>query len=162
MVLKNMEKESKRGGKTRKMREGKGMVDLYRESKDEKKKGEKPERDKKKKSSFLLLLQWPPEGLALPLDPPLFANPTFLWRVQLAGRPSNGLRLGRLRGLFFFSVGNLDCLLEAEQIVAEGQGVVLVNTDEAGILLVTNFCFFFLHEGTREIHSSWHYTTGND
>ena len=63
-----------------------------------------------------------------------------------------------------FSVGNLDCLLEAEQIVAEGQGVVLVNTDEAGILLVTNFrfFFFFLHEGTREIHSSWHYTTGND
>ena len=104
---------------------------------------------------------YPAPRSALPLDPPLFANPTLLWRVQLAGRPSNGPRLRRLRGLF--SVENLDCLLEAEQIVAEGQGVVLVNTDEAGILLVTNFrFFFFLHEGTREIHSSWHYTTGND
>lgn len=49
------------------------------------------------------------------------------------------------------SLGNLECLLEAEQIVAEGQGVVLVNTDEAGTLLVTNFRLFFLREGTRDI-----------
>lgn len=45
------------------------------------------------------------------------------------------------------SLGNLECLLEAEQIVAEGQGVVLVNTDEAGTLLVTNFRLFFSARG---------------
>ncbi|XP_010243361.1 PREDICTED: phosphatidylinositol-3-phosphatase myotubularin-1 [Nelumbo nucifera] len=42
-------------------------------------------------------------------------------------------------------------LLEAEEIIAEGYGVVLVNTDEAGTLFVTNFRLIFLSEGTRKI-----------
>lgn len=94
-----------------------------------------------------LLLQWPPRGHAL--DPPLFAILTLLWRVLLAGTPSNGPRLrfplfSRAFSFLFFrsvffswldfvgwlfvclqpfsrsvSLGNLECLLEAEQIVAE-------------------------------------------
>ncbi|XP_031278562.1 phosphatidylinositol-3-phosphatase myotubularin-1-like [Pistacia vera] len=45
----------------------------------------------------------------------------------------------------------LDILLEAEQVVVEGYGVVLVNTDEAGTLIVTNYRILFLSEGTRDI-----------
>lgn len=54
-------------------------------------------------SSFFILLQWPPQGRALPLDPPLFASLTFLWRVLLAGRLSNGprLRFSYFLGFFF-------------------------------------------------------------
>nr|POF07549.1 isoform 2 of phosphatidylinositol-3-phosphatase myotubularin-1 [Quercus suber] len=37
-----------------------------------------------------------------------------------------------------------DFLLEAEQVIVEGYGVVLVNTDEAGTLIVTNFRLIFL------------------
>nr|POF11935.1 isoform 2 of phosphatidylinositol-3-phosphatase myotubularin-1 [Quercus suber] len=44
-----------------------------------------------------------------------------------------------------------DFLLEVEQVIVEGYGVVLVNTDEAGTLIVTNFCLIFLREGTRNI-----------
>ncbi|XP_030962195.1 phosphatidylinositol-3-phosphatase myotubularin-1-like isoform X1 [Quercus lobata] len=44
-----------------------------------------------------------------------------------------------------------DFLLEAEQVIVEGYGVVLVNTDEAGTLIVTNFRLIFLSEGTRNI-----------
>ncbi|KAI4370690.1 hypothetical protein MLD38_019010 [Melastoma candidum] len=44
-----------------------------------------------------------------------------------------------------------DFLLEAEETIVEGYGVVLVNTDEAGTLLVTNFRLLFLSEGTRNI-----------
>ncbi|RDX99710.1 Phosphatidylinositol-3-phosphatase myotubularin-1, partial [Mucuna pruriens] len=51
----------------------------------------------------------------------------------------------------FVSHGNLDFLLEEEQIVAEGHGVVLVNTDDAGTLMVTNFRLIFLSEGTRKV-----------
>ncbi|XP_021625713.1 phosphatidylinositol-3-phosphatase myotubularin-1 isoform X2 [Manihot esculenta] len=39
---------------------------------------------------------------------------------------------------------NYKCLLEAEQVMVEGRGVVLVNTDEAGTLLVTNFRLIFM------------------
>jgi len=35
-------------------------------------------------------------------------------------------------------------LLPAEEIVAEGRAVVLVNLDAAGLLLVTNFHLFFV------------------
>ncbi|KAJ6986718.1 phosphatidylinositol-3-phosphatase myotubularin-1-like isoform X2 [Populus alba x Populus x berolinensis] len=42
---------------------------------------------------------------------------------------------------------NYKCLLEAER----GRGVVLVNTDGAGTLLVTNFRLIFLSEGTENI-----------
>ncbi|XP_057979515.1 phosphatidylinositol-3-phosphatase myotubularin-1 isoform X2 [Malania oleifera] len=46
---------------------------------------------------------------------------------------------------------NLKFLLEAEEVIVEGHGVVLVNTDEAGTLFVTNFRLLFLSEGTRNI-----------
>ncbi|KAG8645323.1 phosphatidylinositol-3-phosphatase myotubularin-1 isoform X1 [Manihot esculenta] len=46
---------------------------------------------------------------------------------------------------------NYKCLLEAEQVMVEGRGVVLVNTDEAGTLLVTNFRLIFMSEGTEDI-----------
>ncbi|XP_030489489.2 phosphatidylinositol-3-phosphatase myotubularin-1 [Cannabis sativa] len=46
---------------------------------------------------------------------------------------------------------NLEFLLEEEQVIVEGYGVVLVNTDEAGTLLVTNYRLIFLSEGTRNI-----------
>ncbi|XP_044461637.1 phosphatidylinositol-3-phosphatase myotubularin-1-like [Mangifera indica] len=46
---------------------------------------------------------------------------------------------------------NLDILLEAERVVLEGYGVVLVNIDEAGTLIVTNYRILFLSEGTRDI-----------
>ncbi|KAK9283122.1 hypothetical protein L1049_011353 [Liquidambar formosana] len=49
------------------------------------------------------------------------------------------------------SRGNLAFLLEKEEVIVEGYGVVLVNTDEAGTLLVTNFRLLFLSEGTRNI-----------
>ncbi|CAM8892118.1 unnamed protein product [Rhodiola kirilowii] len=45
----------------------------------------------------------------------------------------------------------LELLLEAEQYVVEGSGVVLVNTDEAGTLVVTNYRLIFLSEGTRKV-----------
>ncbi|XP_010278261.1 PREDICTED: phosphatidylinositol-3-phosphatase myotubularin-1-like isoform X2 [Nelumbo nucifera] len=47
--------------------------------------------------------------------------------------------------------GIKEFLLEAEEIAAIGQGVVLVNTDEAGTLFVTNFRLLFVSEGTRKI-----------
>uniref|UniRef100_A0A6N2LPY9 phosphatidylinositol-3,5-bisphosphate 3-phosphatase n=1 Tax=Salix viminalis TaxID=40686 RepID=A0A6N2LPY9_SALVM len=46
---------------------------------------------------------------------------------------------------------NYKCLLEAERVLVEGRGVVLINTDEAGTLLVTNFRLIFLSEGTENI-----------
>lgn len=46
---------------------------------------------------------------------------------------------------------NYKCLLEAERVMVEGRGVVLVNTDEAGTLIVTNFRLIFLSEGTENI-----------
>ncbi|KAK1571929.1 hypothetical protein Q3G72_025043 [Acer saccharum] len=49
------------------------------------------------------------------------------------------------------SHANLEFLLEAERVIAEGYGVVLVNIDEAGTLIVTNFRVLFLSEGTRDI-----------
>ncbi|PRQ40174.1 putative phosphoric monoester hydrolase [Rosa chinensis] len=45
----------------------------------------------------------------------------------------------------------LDCLLEGEQVEVEGYGIVLINTDEAGTLIVTNFRLLFLSEGTRNV-----------
>ncbi|XP_031096252.1 phosphatidylinositol-3-phosphatase myotubularin-1-like isoform X1 [Ipomoea triloba] len=42
-------------------------------------------------------------------------------------------------------------LLPAEQVIVEGNGIVLVNTDEAGTLFVTNFRLLFLSEGSRDI-----------
>ncbi|XP_060184495.1 phosphatidylinositol-3-phosphatase myotubularin-1-like isoform X1 [Lycium barbarum] len=48
-------------------------------------------------------------------------------------------------------VGVKQFLLEAEHVVVEGYGVVLVNTDEAGTLYVTNFRLLFLSEGSRDI-----------
>ncbi|PIA54808.1 hypothetical protein AQUCO_00901002v1 [Aquilegia coerulea] len=47
--------------------------------------------------------------------------------------------------------GMSDLLLEAEEVIVPGYGVVLVNTDEAGTLLVTNFRLLFVSEGTRKI-----------
>ncbi|KAH7537013.1 phosphatidylinositol-3-phosphatase myotubularin-1 isoform X2 [Ziziphus jujuba] len=49
------------------------------------------------------------------------------------------------------SHSNLEFLFEYEEVMVEGYGVVLVNTDEAGTLLVTNFRLLFLSEGTRNI-----------
>ncbi|WZZ29679.1 hypothetical protein YC2023_013080 [Brassica napus] len=49
------------------------------------------------------------------------------------------------------SFANLSCLLESERVIVEGYGVVLINTDEAGTLLVTNFRILFLSEGTRKV-----------
>lgn len=49
------------------------------------------------------------------------------------------------------SHGNFEFLHEDERVIVEGYGVVLVNTDEAGTLLVTNFRILFLSEGTRNI-----------
>ncbi|KAI7730047.1 hypothetical protein M8C21_019998, partial [Ambrosia artemisiifolia] len=46
--------------------------------------------------------------------------------------------------------GLSDFLYEAEEVIAEGYGV-LVNTDEAGTLYVTNFRLLFLSEGSRDI-----------
>ncbi|XP_076902060.1 phosphatidylinositol-3-phosphatase myotubularin-1-like isoform X2 [Bidens hawaiensis] len=46
--------------------------------------------------------------------------------------------------------GLSDFLYEAEEVLAEGYGV-LVNTDEAGTLFVTNFRLLFLSEGSRDI-----------
>ncbi|KAI4346429.1 hypothetical protein L6164_007325 [Bauhinia variegata] len=51
----------------------------------------------------------------------------------------------------YVSLSNFEFLLEEEQVVAEGHGVVLVNTDEAGSLIVTNFRLLFLSEGTRNV-----------
>ncbi|KAL2562662.1 hypothetical protein AAZX31_20G175900 [Glycine max] len=51
----------------------------------------------------------------------------------------------------FVSHANLDFLLESELVAAEGNGVVLVNTDDAGTLMVTNFRLIFLSEGTRKV-----------
>ncbi|KAJ4978295.1 hypothetical protein NE237_009075 [Protea cynaroides] len=42
-------------------------------------------------------------------------------------------------------------LLQGEDVIMEGRGVRLVNTDEAGTLLVTNFRLLFVSEGTRKI-----------
>lgn len=42
-------------------------------------------------------------------------------------------------------------LYYGEDVKEKGQGVVLVNTDEAGTLLVTNFRILFVREGTRNI-----------
>ncbi|MCL7038160.1 hypothetical protein MKW94_000816, partial [Papaver nudicaule] len=42
-------------------------------------------------------------------------------------------------------------LYHNEDVKEKGQGVVLVNTDEAGTLLVTNFRILFVREGTRNI-----------
>ncbi|KAG6763457.1 hypothetical protein POTOM_030874 [Populus tomentosa] len=42
---------------------------------------------------------------------------------------------------------NYKCLLEAERVLVEGRGVVLINTDDAGTLLVTNFRLIFLVSG---------------
>ncbi|XP_021761354.1 phosphatidylinositol-3-phosphatase myotubularin-1-like isoform X2 [Chenopodium quinoa] len=42
-------------------------------------------------------------------------------------------------------------LFEAEEVIREGYGVVLVNTDEAGTLLVTNYRLLFVSEKTRDI-----------
>ncbi|XP_056169075.1 phosphatidylinositol-3-phosphatase myotubularin-1-like [Syzygium oleosum] len=49
------------------------------------------------------------------------------------------------------SLVQCDFLLEAEKVVVEGYGVVLVNTDEAGTILVTNYRILFLSEETRNI-----------
>ncbi|KAG4169330.1 hypothetical protein ERO13_A12G088900v2 [Gossypium hirsutum] len=46
---------------------------------------------------------------------------------------------------------NSEFLLEAERVIEEGHGVVLVNRDEAGTLFVTNFRLLFLSDGTRNI-----------
>ncbi|CAI9773032.1 unnamed protein product [Fraxinus pennsylvanica] len=42
-------------------------------------------------------------------------------------------------------------LLEAEEVIVEGYVVVLVNTDKAGTLFVTNFRLLFLSDGSRNI-----------
>ncbi|KAG7608107.1 GRAM domain [Arabidopsis suecica] len=49
------------------------------------------------------------------------------------------------------SYSNLDCLLESERLIFEACGVILINTDEAGTLLLSNFRILFLSEGTRKL-----------
>ncbi|XP_010452352.1 PREDICTED: phosphatidylinositol-3-phosphatase myotubularin-2 [Camelina sativa] len=49
------------------------------------------------------------------------------------------------------SYSNLDCLLESERIHFEACGVILINTNEAGTLLLSNFRIMFLSEGTRKL-----------
>ncbi|XP_068660289.1 phosphatidylinositol-3-phosphatase myotubularin-1-like isoform X1 [Aristolochia californica] len=49
------------------------------------------------------------------------------------------------------SHGMTDFLLEKEEVIVEGYGVVLVNTDDAGTLLVTNFRLLFVSERSRNI-----------
>ncbi|KAG6418678.1 hypothetical protein SASPL_120882 [Salvia splendens] len=49
------------------------------------------------------------------------------------------------------SQGLQQLLLEAEFIIVEGHGVVLVNTDEAGNSYVTNFRLLFLSDGSRSV-----------
>ncbi|KAK8965285.1 hypothetical protein KSP40_PGU013250 [Platanthera guangdongensis] len=49
------------------------------------------------------------------------------------------------------SDGMSEFLLEAEEVVAQGHGVVLINTDLAGTLSVTNFRLLFLSEVSRDI-----------
>lgn len=51
------------------------------------------------------------------------------------------------------SVGVMEFLLESEEVIVEEHGVVLVNTDEAGTLLVTNYRVLFLSDGTRNVIS---------
>ncbi|GAB2226295.1 hypothetical protein Droror1_Dr00022097 [Drosera rotundifolia] len=51
------------------------------------------------------------------------------------------------------SHGMSEFLLEAEEVIVEGYGVVLVNTDEAGTLLVTNYRLLFVSEKTRNMIS---------
>ncbi|KAM7267208.1 hypothetical protein ACFE04_009374 [Oxalis oulophora] len=46
---------------------------------------------------------------------------------------------------------NFDVLLEKERVIVEVHGVVLVNTDETGTLIVTIFRLLFLSEGTRNV-----------
>ncbi|XP_010423566.1 PREDICTED: phosphatidylinositol-3-phosphatase myotubularin-2-like [Camelina sativa] len=52
---------------------------------------------------------------------------------------------------FSSSYSNLDCLLESERILFEACGVILINTNEAGTLLLSNFRIMFLSEGTRKL-----------
>ncbi|RWR83461.1 phosphatidylinositol-3-phosphatase myotubularin-1-like protein isoform X1 [Cinnamomum micranthum f. kanehirae] len=49
------------------------------------------------------------------------------------------------------SHGMSDLLLPAEEVIVKVYGVVLVNTDEPGTLLVTNFRLLFVSEGTMII-----------
>ncbi|XP_024992316.1 phosphatidylinositol-3-phosphatase myotubularin-1 [Cynara cardunculus var. scolymus] len=48
------------------------------------------------------------------------------------------------------SYGLSEILLKAERVMADGYGV-LVNTDEAGTVFVTNFRLLFLSEGSRDV-----------
>uniref|UniRef100_A0A0E0IFQ3 Myotubularin phosphatase domain-containing protein n=1 Tax=Oryza nivara TaxID=4536 RepID=A0A0E0IFQ3_ORYNI len=49
------------------------------------------------------------------------------------------------------SRGMEDFLLEDEEVYAQGHGVVLLNTDEAGILSVTNFRLLFVSQATKGV-----------
>ncbi|KAJ0973470.1 hypothetical protein J5N97_021429 [Dioscorea zingiberensis] len=49
------------------------------------------------------------------------------------------------------SHGMTEFLLEAEEVIVQSHGVVLVNTDEAGTLSVTNFRLLFVSEASRDI-----------
>ncbi|KAJ8458034.1 hypothetical protein OPV22_030960 [Ensete ventricosum] len=47
--------------------------------------------------------------------------------------------------------GMTEFLLEAEDVIVQGHGVVLVNTDEAGTLAVTNFRILFVSEVSQQV-----------
>uniref|UniRef100_A0A0D9XAT0 Myotubularin phosphatase domain-containing protein n=1 Tax=Leersia perrieri TaxID=77586 RepID=A0A0D9XAT0_9ORYZ len=49
------------------------------------------------------------------------------------------------------SQGMEEFLLEDEEVYAQGHGVVLLNTDEAGILSVTNFRLLFVSQATKGV-----------
>ncbi|KAG0497053.1 hypothetical protein HPP92_001744 [Vanilla planifolia] len=49
------------------------------------------------------------------------------------------------------SHGLAEFLLEGEEVLVQGHGVVLVNTDQAGTLSITNFRILFLSEVSRDI-----------
>uniref|UniRef100_A0A0E0LXW4 Myotubularin phosphatase domain-containing protein n=1 Tax=Oryza punctata TaxID=4537 RepID=A0A0E0LXW4_ORYPU len=49
------------------------------------------------------------------------------------------------------SRGMEEFLLEDEEVYAQGHGVVLLNTDEAGILSVTNFRLLFVSQATKGV-----------
>ncbi|KAG6520083.1 hypothetical protein ZIOFF_017113 [Zingiber officinale] len=49
------------------------------------------------------------------------------------------------------SHGMTEFLLESEDVLVQGHGVVLVNTDVAGTLAVTNFRILFVSEVSQQV-----------
>ncbi|PRQ61006.1 putative phosphoric monoester hydrolase [Rosa chinensis] len=80
----------------------------------------------------------------------------YLTTLSLAQSPK--LEISQLRNLTVPAVMNIPMAqsssrrqLTGEQVEVEGYGIVLINTDEAGTLIATNFRLLFLSEGTRNV-----------